>query len=221
MNTRAAAFLLVAAMFAGCAVAPRDRPQDPPQEKPAPGPEAAPKWELSGYALQYSVPGQDDFVAPVIMADRGPLHLEARYNYEDNETGSVWVGRNFAIEGDIALELTPMAGLVFGETDGFAPGLRLGALWRQFDAASEIEYVIDFDDEDDSFCYSWTEIGWSPTGWLRTGVVGQRTRVYRTEHEVDRGLLLQVNAGPVYFTLYSFEPWDNDHYWAFTIGAAF
>lgn len=217
MNTHAAALLLVAATFAGCAVGP----QDPPQEKPPADAAAPQRWEVEGYALQFSVPGQDDFIAPVIIADRGPLHLEGRYNYEDNETASLWIGRNFTIDGDVAVAVTPMAGLVVGETDGIAPGLRLDMEWRRFDASSEIEYVIDFDDEDDSFCYSWTEIGFSPTEWLRAGVVGQRTRVYRTEHEVDRGLLLQVFVGPVDLTLYSFEPWDNDHYWAFTIGASF
>jgi hypothetical protein len=205
---------LAAALLAGCASVPQDKP-----DQPAPAEER--KWELSAYAMAVAVPGQGDYLAPVVTADRGPLHLEARYNYEGHETGSVWVGRNFEYEDDVTVTVTPMAGLVFGDINGIAPGLRLAAAWWQLDVTSESEYVLDFEDHHDNFFYSWSELGWSPSALLRMGVVGQRTRVHRTEHEVDRGLFLQVSPGTLYFAVYAFEPWDNDRYWAFTAGTSF
>src|SRR5689334_15062740 len=54
------------------------------------------KWSFSASAYTYVVPGEPAYVQPTVTADRGWLHLEARYNYEDLETGSAWVGYNFA-----------------------------------------------------------------------------------------------------------------------------
>src|SRR5438105_11307285 len=52
-------------------------------------------WSFSASASTYIVPDDQEYVQPTLSADRGWLHLEARYNYENLETGSVWVGYNF------------------------------------------------------------------------------------------------------------------------------
>jgi hypothetical protein len=57
-----------------------------------------------------------------LTADRGWLHLETRYNYENLETGSAWVGYNFSGGEKLKWEFTPMLGGVFGNTTGVAPG---------------------------------------------------------------------------------------------------
>src|SRR5262245_61968324 len=53
------------------------------------------KWSFSASASAYFVPDAREYVQPTFAADRDGLHLEARYNYENLETGSAWVGRNF------------------------------------------------------------------------------------------------------------------------------
>ena len=69
---------------------------------------------------------------PTVTADRGRLHLEARYNYEDLDTGSVWAGYNLKGGGDLAWELTPMVGGIFGATRGVAPGYRGSLGWKRW-----------------------------------------------------------------------------------------
>jgi hypothetical protein len=39
-----------------------------------------------------------NYVQPTIRADRGWLHLKARYNYEALDIGSAWVGYNFSVD---------------------------------------------------------------------------------------------------------------------------
>lgn len=51
-------------------------------------------WSFSVSAYTYFVPDDSNFLVPVITGDRGRLHLEARYNYEDRDTGSAWIGYN-------------------------------------------------------------------------------------------------------------------------------
>src|SRR5262245_10553406 len=79
------------------------------------------EWSFSATAYVYVVPGDRDYVQPTFTADRNWLHLEARYNYEDLETGSAWVGYNFAFGERLAVKGTAMLGGVFGKTTGIAP----------------------------------------------------------------------------------------------------
>jgi len=67
------------------------------QKEPSP-------WAFAADANFYFIPN-DFFVLPVFKADKAHLHLEARYNYEERETVSVWAGYNFA--GGKKLEFMP------------------------------------------------------------------------------------------------------------------
>ena len=82
-------------------------------------------WSFSASATTYIVPDDQDYVQPTFTADRGWLHLEARYNYENLETGSVWIGYNFSGGEKLEWEFTPMLGGVFGDTTGIAPGYKV------------------------------------------------------------------------------------------------
>ena len=54
------------------------------------------QWEFNLTVDGYIIPDGISYVDPVFSADHKKLHLEARYNYENLHTGSVWVGYNFA-----------------------------------------------------------------------------------------------------------------------------
>jgi hypothetical protein len=81
------------------------------QQAPA-GPSTTPKsasnepWEISLTVDGYLVPDQS-YVNPTAAADHGRLHLEARYNYENLRTGSLWIGYNFSTGRKLVLHLTP------------------------------------------------------------------------------------------------------------------
>src|SRR5215471_15070922 len=81
-------------------------------------------WSFGASIYGYFVPDSPDYAEQTITADHHWLHLEARYNYEDLETGSVWLGYNFSGGEKLAWELTPMLGGVFGHTTGIAPGYK-------------------------------------------------------------------------------------------------
>lgn len=79
-------------------------------------------WAFVLTTSGYIVPGGQSLVSPDFTADRGWLHLEARYNYEALETGSLWVGYDFSAGKKLVLDVTPMVGGVFGNLNGVAPG---------------------------------------------------------------------------------------------------
>ena len=115
------------------------RGQTPPAQPDAAG---AKTWSGAVSAYTYVVPDDSNYVQPLVTADRNRLHLEARYNYEDRDTGSLWVGCNFSGGETVEWELTPILGGVFGNTTGVAPGYEGSLAWRKLEFYSEGEYVI-------------------------------------------------------------------------------
>ncbi len=163
-------------------------------------------WSFSASDYTYIVPDDRNYTQPTLAADRGWLHLAARYNYEDFETGSIWFGCNFGGGGKLQWGFTPMLGGVVGTTAGVAPGWLFTLSYWRLDLSLESEYVIDARDTTESFFYNWSELGVSPMDWLRVGVVVQRTRAYKTDRDVQRGFLVGFTYRMADFTTYVFNP---------------
>ena len=169
-------------------------------------------WSFSASVLGYIVPDDRDFAQPTLRVDRGWLHLEARYNYEELNTGSAWVGYNFSFSFDEELEFdfTPMLGGVFGELTGVAPGYEATLSWWKLELYTEGEYLIEVDDHTENFFYTWSELSLSPIDWFRFGLVVQRTKAYETDLDIQRGLLAGFSYEPVDFTVYVLNMgWDT------------
>jgi hypothetical protein len=181
----------------------------------------AAKWSFSAYAYAYLVPDSRDYVQPTITADRDGLHLEARYNYENLETGSAWVGYNFGGGEKLAWEFTPMLGGVFGNTTGIAPGYKGSLSWWKLELYSEGEYVFDTGDSSGNFFYNWSELTLAPVEWFRFGMVTQRTRAYKTDRDIQRGLLVGLSYRKVDFTTYVFNPDESRPIVVLAVGVNF
>ena len=189
-------------------------------QTPAPKPSAR-DWTFSAFAFTYFLPDEANYVQPTVTADRKRLHLEARMNYEAQDTGSVWAGVNFSGGDTLAWELTPMVGGVFGDTSGVAPGYRGSLAWRALEFYSEGEAVIDADESTDSFLYNWSELTLAPVEWLRFGLVTQRTRAYQADRVVQRGLLVGVTIRRLDVTTYIFNPDDSKPIVVLAVGVSF
>jgi len=147
-------------------------------------------WSFSAAVYGYFVPDSRDFAQPTVTADHNYLHLEARYNYEALETGSAWVGANFSGGEKLTWQITPMLGGVFGDLTGIAPGYSGTIGWWKIQLYSSGEYVVDTGNPSDSFFYNWSELPLSPLDWFRFGLVTQRTRLYHTDRDIQRGLIV-------------------------------
>jgi hypothetical protein len=167
-------------------------------------------WSYSASAYTYFVADDRDYVQPTFTADRGWLHLEARYNYEALDTGSAWVGYNFSGGETVTWEFTPMIGAVFGATDGIAPGYKGLLGWKKLEFYSEGEYVFDAGESADSFFYNWSELTLAPVESFRFGLVTQRTRAYQADREIQRGLLAGFSYKKFGVTGYVFNPDDEE-----------
>ena len=184
-------------------------------------PATKPSWEFAITAYPTVVRGGDNYTSAIAVADRGPLHLEARYNYESVGARSAFVGWTFSGGEAITWEVTPLLGGAWGTTQAFVPALEASLAWKQLDFYVEAEYVRDSGERSDSYFYAWSELGFRPVEWLRLGLAAQRTRAYGGERDIQRGPFVQVTVGPVTIGGFWFNPGSRDQVFVGSIGAAF
>lgn len=168
------------------------------------------KWSGSFAGYYYFIP--DEKIPPTLtgFTDFKSLHLEARYNYEDKNSFSLFTGKNFERQyGKFDLVITPMAGVVVGHTNGILPGLEFSASYSVFNLYSENEYMLDFKGKENYFFYSWTELNAQLLKNLKAGVLAQSLRWYKTQFDVQRGVYAEYSLGQFTFDVYYFNPFTG------------
>lgn len=184
-------------------------------------PATKPSWEFAITAYPTVVRGGENYTSAIAVADRGAVHLEARYNYESVGARSAFVGWTFSGGEAITWELTPLLGGAWGATQAFVPGLEASVAWKRLDFYVEGEYVQHSSERDSSYFYAWSELGFRPVEWLRIGLVGQRTRAYGGDRDLQRGPFAQVIWGRVTLGGFWFNPGSGNQIFVGSIGAAF
>jgi hypothetical protein len=174
------------------------------------------QWKFSAAGSYYAMPADDDILIGVFRGDLGNLHLEARYNYEDLKTASLFAGWILSAGESFTIALTPMAGVAFGRTTGIVPALEASLGYGMFDFYGESEYLLDVNDRSGNFFYSWFELGIAPDDLFRAGLVAQRKRIIQSALVVDRGLFAQLTPGSATVSLYAFNLFTES--WFLVIG---
>ena len=106
--------------------------------------------------------------------------------------------------------MTPLLGGVWGTTRGFIPALEAAVGWKALDFYLEAEYVRSSVDVKDSYLYAWSELGYRPIEWLRVGLAGQRTNVYASGRDIQRGPFVQFTWRLMTIGGYWFNPGSSD-----------
>jgi hypothetical protein len=208
------AVLLVAGSASGQSVTTAGREAPAPaltgalEQSRSAQPEPSSPWSFAASVYAYLPVEDPAYLQPSLTADNEVVHLEGRYNYEDRATASAWIGYGFHGGTDLAWELGPMLGGVFGRTNGIAPGYRGSLSFWKLELYSEGELLVAFD-ADESFFYDWSELALAPAEWARFGIMVQRTRAYATERDLQRGLLAGASYSNASLTLYLLNPDDE------------
>ena len=180
-----------------------------------------PKWAFSLSTFIYLAQHARDYVNPNFTADRDWLHLEARYNYEELKTGSVWFGYNFSAGEKLKFEVTPMLGGVFGDITGIAPGYTITVRYGTIELSTQGEYFFGAGTSSGNFFYSWSELSASPADWFRVGIVVERTQASGFSSDVRRGPLIGFKYKEVDLTTYWLAPGSNEATFVFAVTVNF
>jgi hypothetical protein len=171
------------------------------------------KWNFSAWAEMFIIPGDKDLFNPTFYARHKKLHLEGRYNYEDRNTVSFWAGQRFELGNKVRFVFVPMVGLVFGNTNGIAPGLEMEISCWKLDFYSESEYVLDYAAQESNFFYMYSELAVRPIHAIRLGGIGQRTKVFETPRETQYGMFGEYYFGRFRVGVFYFSPFADNNYW--------
>jgi hypothetical protein len=193
------------------------------QTNDAPGSAEAPAnpWAFDLSISGYDVPHGRSFVSPTLTADHDTLHMEARYNYEGLDSGSLWFGYNLSVGKKVTLEATPMIGGVFGSVTGIAPGVEFTVTYKKIQLFSANEYIFDTTTKARNFFYTWTQALYSPVPWFSVGYVLQRTRAYSTALDIQRGVMVQFTHKKTTFAAQGFNMGQTDPVIVFSLGYSF
>jgi hypothetical protein len=139
-------------------------------------------------------------------------YAQARYNYEDEQTMSVYIGRSFSKQGDFSYNLIPMAGAVAGRFNGGSLGLNTELGYKDFFANSQSQYSFSYKNRYDNFFYTWTDLGYQPLKWLFAGVSLQQTQIYNETGQWEPGVLMGFSFKKWSVPLYAFNPAGDRRY---------
>ncbi len=167
------------------------------------------------------MPKGQSYASPTFTGDHDKLHIEARYNYEAQQTGSLWFGYNWSVGKKVELDATPMIGGVFGKLNGIAPGLEFTVTYKKLELYSANEYIFDTDTKSGNFFYTWTQLTYSPVKWFNFGYVVQRTRAYQTPLDVQRGPMVGFTYKKLNFTTQVFNIGETDPTTVLSLGYTF
>jgi len=182
-------------------------------------------WKFAAYVDAYLDPEESTYFVPTVFADRGVLHLEARYNYEDFDTGSLFAGWGIRFGNtDDYLKLTPMVGAFVGSSNGIAPGLEIEARWWRLAYWFESEYTFNVEDSSENFFYTWSELNLYVVPFLWVGGSLQRLKLVDTPREVDLGPMVgfgNVGTPHVSLSLYGYGLGTSSRWFLATLGVEF
>lgn len=181
----------------------------------------AKNWSYSAFFYYYIIPDHKDLTSFIGYVDYKAWHLEARYNYEDSNTASIFAGYRFEFGKKLVLGLRPLIGGIFGNTNGIAPGLELDLTWKKFDFYSETEYVFDLEGKGNDYLYIWSELGITPFTNFRTGVSASRTKYYETGFDFQRGIFAQYSFWQLTTGIHYFNPFSDYYYLIATLEIVF
>ncbi len=134
------------------------------------------------------------------------FYAEARYNYEDVNTASLYAGRSFSGGKKLEFTVTPMAGVVFGKYNGISTAVNSEADYRGLNFSSQIQYTINTNNNMENFFYNWAEVSCSFFKKLYAGISIQQTLITKGRFTTEPGLLLGFSAGKFTIPLYLFNP---------------
>lgn len=145
-------------------------------------------------------------------------YAEARYNYEEVNTFSLYAGKTFSNDGKFDFSITPMLGGVVGKFKGISSGVNAVVEFKDVFFSTQSQYTISFHESNADFLFSWSELGYQPWKWFFLGVTAQQTYIPEANLlESEPGVFIGFSVGMWTFPLYVFKPMTISNYYVLGI----
>ena len=177
------------------------------------------KFSLEQYSYLGSTTTATNTVSPIAhYQSKSNWYAEARYNYEEAQTFSLYAGRTFAKENRFSYSFTPMVGGMTGKLKGAALGLNMELDFENFNFSSQSQYAMMTGNVSTNFFFSWSELSYRPVSWFYGGLSMQHTQMYRTNALVEPGVMVGFSIKQWTIPLYGFIPYADNRYFIVGVG---
>ncbi len=179
----------------------------------------AAKSQSKGGFEQYHYFGsyQQYIYMPVVhFQSKRNWYTEARYNYEDLQTVSLYVGKTFTGTNRLSYTLTPLLGGAVGRFNGISTGVNFDMEFDKFYFSSQSQYSISTNHINPSFLYNWSELCYQSFSWMYTGLAVQQTHSQPAGSLLEPGLLVGFSFKNYTIPIYTFDPMKKERY--FVVG---
>ena len=145
------------------------------------------------------------------------FYVEARYNYEEQNTGAIYIGKTFSSEDKLSYSITPIVGGVFGKFKGGSAGFNGTAEYHKIYFSTQTQYTFSAQDETINYFFSWSELGYEIRHWVYAGAASQQTNIFKTKGYLEPGVVVGFVFGNWTFPLYAFSPMSDKQYYVFGV----
>ncbi len=146
-------------------------------------------------------------IVPLIYYEtKNHWYTVARYNYEEDQTLSLQLGKKFSREGSISYSVIPLAGLLAGKFNGLSICMQTEIEAGKFSLFTEPEYCFQLKEPAEKFFYNWSEFSFQLSKSFYTGVAMQMTGTKQGVLTTEPGFLLGINVKKFELPLYFFKP---------------
>jgi hypothetical protein len=154
---------------------------------------------------------RNSIVPLVYYETKNHWYSAARYNYEEDQTLSLQLGKKFSKHGIVSYSITPLAGWLSGKFNGMSIGTQAQMDAGKFSLSTEPEYCVQFNHPSTRFFYSWSELTIQASPLFYTGLALQATRENEKNLTADPGFVLAFSFKNFEIPLYFFKP-SSLHY---------
>lgn len=137
---------------------------------------------------------------------------EARYNFDQMNTFSLYAGKRFSGGNSVSWQATPLIGGLMGQMTGGSLGMHFGMDYRNIFFSSQSQYSFSLENRTDKYFFNWSEIGLEATRWLYAGLAVQQTNVYQTQGKLEPGCMIGFSIKNWTIPVYAFNTTDDERY---------
>lgn len=171
-------------------------------------------------AVQWSK-GEDVLIIPQLYYYENDYYIEARFNYEEKNAFSLYLGRSFSGSGKTDYEIVPVVGLVIGESVSLSPGLISDIRFNRFSLSSETQFTIDLNGLNDYYFWDWTKFNFQVNKYFGAGGGMQFLYPNNEYPTIDFGPMLMFKFKSFSLETYSYSFWKENPTWVVAVEYSF
>ncbi|MBA4167833.1 MAG: hypothetical protein H0X41_09875, partial [Chitinophagaceae bacterium] len=174
----------------------------------------APAQSSGGFEQLYYMRATDgaSLVPMAHYTTKNNWYGEARYNYDEAQTFSVYAGRTFSRKGLLSCSATPLLGGLMGKMNGGSVGMNMDLGFENLFFSTQSQYTFSLAQKTNKYFFSWSELGYQATSWLYGGMALQQTNIYQTAGKFEPGCMLGFSLKNWTVPLYVFNQTGGDAY---------